>query len=111
MKGKIKNIKMATQIKLKFNNQPVKVAKYFGKLPKDLYPYWYWELKDDRGNTFDFYPSWQNLLSILTQSLAHEKKMDLIMGRKSEFQKWYSFTRRITDIAKNNKLLEEYNEK
>jgi len=101
------NTDKSVKIKLKEDFKPVYTEKYFGKLPNDLYPYWYWELTDYKGNTFDFYPSWESLLKILKETFAHEKRLDIIMERNSEFQKWFNFATQVIDIAKNNKILEK----
>ncbi len=100
-----------SKIELKHNYNKVKSPQYFGKLPHDLYPYWYIKLTNPQTEeTFDWNPSFPEFLNILKKIFAHEKILDSIMGRNSEFQKWYKFANNVCDIAKNNRLLQEYDQ-
>ena len=106
----IKSSRFKTKIKYDFS-RVLKYKGYKGILKEDRYPYWYWEIEDTyNGQKLNYYPSWEDLLNLLQECLLHEKKVDLILGRKHESQKWFNFCKKILDLIKNNCLIQDKKE-
>jgi len=105
MRDKIKNIKMSGKIKLKVREGISKDPRY------KTYPYWSWEITGEDGVTTNITPSYAQLKKALIEIFVHEKKVDISRNRKPDAVKWKDFINNVLEESKNNKLLEEYNEK
>lgn len=96
-------------VTFKIKHKSVWHKKYKGKLPNDLYPYWYWEIENkETKEKINLFMGWEQLYELIRRGLVHEKKLDIMMGRKSEFQKWYSYARQISDLTMNNRIIKEF---